>query len=49
MAKIFYVTCPKCGKRFYASIDDYRHKDRKLMCPFCQARFLDEEGNPEEG
>ncbi|MEA4892348.1 MAG: hypothetical protein VB085_07270 [Peptococcaceae bacterium] len=43
MAKIFWVACPKCGKKFYASVDDFRNKDRKLMCPFCQARFLDKE------
>jgi DNA-directed RNA polymerase subunit RPC12/RpoP len=45
MAKIFWVTCPnpKCGKRFYASVDDYKDKERKLMCPFCQERFLDKE------
>lgn len=43
MAKLFWVVCPKCGKKFYASLDDFRHQDRKMMCPFCQARFLDKE------
>lgn len=43
MAKIFWVTCPKCGKKFYASVDDFRHKNIKLMCPFCGHRFFDHE------
>jgi len=43
MARIFWVACPECEKKFYASVDDFRHKDRKMMCPFCQARFLDKE------
>lgn len=43
MSKLFWVTCPKCGKKFYAATMDFRHKDRKLMCPYCQERFLDKE------
>ena len=43
MSKIVGVTCPKCGKKFYASIDDFRNKDRKLLCPYCANRFLDKE------
>jgi len=44
MARIFWVKCPKCKKDFYASKDDFRNKkDRKLLCPFCGARFTDEE------
>ncbi len=45
MSKIFWIACPQCKKKFYAAVDDYRHKDRKMMCPFCQARFLDEEAD----
>ena len=43
MAKIFWVVCPKCDKKFYASTDDYRHKERELMCPFCGDRFIDKD------
>jgi DNA-directed RNA polymerase subunit RPC12/RpoP len=43
MAKIFWIKCPKCEKDFYASLIDFRNQDRKLMCPFCQERFLDKE------
>lgn len=43
MAKIFWVVCPECGKKFYASIDDFRHKPHNLLCPFCSARFRDKE------
>jgi len=31
MAKIFWVTCPKCGKRFYAAQVDFRNKKIKLI------------------
>lgn len=43
MAKIFWIACPECGRKFYASKDDFRLKERKLLCPFCGARFLDKE------
>ena len=43
MSKLFWVTCPKCKKKFYATKDDFRHQDRRMLCPFCQARFLDKE------
>ena len=43
MARIFWITCPKCLKKFYAATDDFRgKKDRMLRCPFCEARFNDE-------
>lgn len=46
MARIFWIVCPKCGKKFYAATDDYRNqKDRKLLCPFCGARFCDDEAS----
>ena len=43
MAKIFWVICPKCEKKFYAASDDFRSKEHRLMCPFCGIRFLDRE------
>ena len=43
MAKIFWVVCPECGRKFYAAKGDFRLKERKLLCPFCGARFLDKE------
>ena len=43
MAKIFWVVCPECERKFYAAKDDFRLKERKLLCPFCGARFLDKE------
>lgn len=43
MPKIFWVTCPRCGGKFYARYDDFRHKKRELACPHCTAKFLDEE------
>ncbi len=43
MARIFWVKCPHCHKRFYAATVDFRHKGRKLWCPFCGAEFLDDE------
>ncbi|MDR1193488.1 MAG: hypothetical protein LBK98_04860 [Peptococcaceae bacterium] len=48
MAKIFWVTCPKCDKRFYASVDDFQGQDRNMMCPFCEGRFTDEEAKEKE-
>jgi DNA-directed RNA polymerase subunit RPC12/RpoP len=44
VARIFWVKCPRCGQRFYASRDDFRlQADRRLRCPFCGARFTDAE------
>jgi hypothetical protein len=39
---IFWVTCPKCGRRFYCD-KELRHNTVRLLCPFCQNRFLDSE------
>jgi hypothetical protein len=30
-------------RQFYAAKDDFRLKERKLLCPFCGIRFLDKE------
>ena len=43
MARIFWVVCPKCGRRFYAATMDFRGQNRKMLCPFCGARFTDQE------
>jgi hypothetical protein len=44
MARIFWVVCAQCLKKFYAAADDFRHqKDRRLLCPYCGARFTDQE------
>lgn len=43
MARIFWVVCPQCAKKFYASKDDFRNKERQLLCPFCGKRFVDRE------
>lgn len=43
MVKIFWVTCPECGRESYAQYGDFRHTDNEIVCPFCQASFLDEE------
>jgi predicted Zn finger-like uncharacterized protein len=43
VARIFWVTCPKCRGRFYCHYDDFRGKDARLLCPYCGHRFLDSE------
>jgi len=43
MARLFWVVCPKCKRKFYAATIDFRGKDRKMHCPFCSALFTDKE------
>ncbi len=43
MAKIFWVTCPKCQGDFYCHTEELRHKKIQLLCPYCNHRFLDDE------
>ena len=43
MPRIFWVTCPECGKRFYCHYGDLRHTTWKLRCPFCEKEFAQEE------
>jgi uncharacterized Zn-finger protein len=43
MARIMWIVCPKCDKRFYVATDDFKGKDRPMLCPFCAARFTDEQ------
>ena len=42
MAKIFWVSCPKCAGEFYCHAQELRHKKVPLLCPYCSHRFLDE-------
>ncbi|MDP6558642.1 MAG: hypothetical protein QF619_00660 [Candidatus Binatia bacterium] len=39
------MTCPKYQGEFYCHTPELRHKNIKLLCPYCGNRFLDEE-NP---
>jgi hypothetical protein len=44
MARIFWVTCPKCRGRFCCHYEELRHnKLFALLCPYCTHRFRDEE------
>ncbi len=43
MTRIFWVTCPRCGDRFYCHHQDLRHTDWKLRCPYCGNEFAQEE------
>ena len=43
MTKIFWVTCPQCKGEFYCHYQELRHKNIKLLCPYCSHQFLDEE------
>ena len=43
MAKIFWVTCPKCQGEFYCHWQELRHKGIPLLCPYCNHRFQDDE------
>ena len=43
VTKIFWVTCPQCKGEFYCHWQELRHKNIKLLCPYCSHQFLDEE------
>lgn len=43
MASIMWVVCPSCDKRFYVATDDFKGKNRPMLCPFCAARFTENE------
>jgi DNA-directed RNA polymerase subunit RPC12/RpoP len=43
MTKIFWVTCPQCNGEFYCHYQELRHKNIKLLCPYCSHQFLDDE------
>lgn len=42
MAQIFYVTCPSCAGKFPCHPELWQ-VDYKLLCPFCQHTFRQEE------
>ncbi|MCL5958236.1 MAG: zinc ribbon domain-containing protein [Chloroflexi bacterium] len=42
MAKVYWVTCPDCGRRYYVSTSLQEQKV-ELMCPFCK-KFFDNPG-----
>jgi len=41
--RIFWVVCPRCGKRFYCHYDDLRRTKWLLRCPFCEKEFDQDE------
>ncbi|ATW26470.1 hypothetical protein DCMF_18485 [Candidatus Formimonas warabiya] len=44
MARMFWVVCPECKKKFYVATIDFKNKkDRRMLCPFCSARFNEDE------
>ena len=43
VTKIFWVTCPQCKGEFYCHYQELRHKNIKLLCPYCSHQFVDEE------
>ncbi|MDO8688984.1 MAG: hypothetical protein Q7R39_03065, partial [Dehalococcoidia bacterium] len=38
MAKVYWVTCPSCGRKYYVSTSLHSQKVQ-LMCPFCKKLF----------
>ena len=42
MPRIFWATCPACTKPFLVSWE-LRHAGVKLICPFCDDRFMPDE------
>ena len=43
VARIFWVTCPKCVKRFYCHAEELLGKKIPLLCPYCGRSFAQEE------
>lgn len=41
MARIMWVVCPECKTKFYVATDDFKGKERPMLCPSCGARFTD--------
>jgi uncharacterized Zn-finger protein len=42
VARIFWVTCPYCARRFYCHYEDLRHSQYDLRCPYCEREFPQE-------
>ena len=47
MANVFWLTCPKCGKKFYAEISMLKIRTN-YHCPFCDLYFDREQVEEEE-
>ncbi len=47
MANIFWITCPKCEKKFYAELAMLRIKTQ-FHCPYCDAYFEKEDIDKEK-
>ena len=46
MARVTYVTCPDCKKRFYVRTEDFiDNPDAYLECPFCTKEFSPVDGD----
>jgi hypothetical protein len=43
MARLFNVVCPECKRKFQCHYGDLRHKNIKLICPYCRVEFDQEE------
>jgi len=43
VTKIYWATCPQCKGEFYCHWQELRHKKIKLLCPYCNQQFLDDE------
>ena len=39
MERIFWVTCPHCGQKYYVDYGLRFKKGLMLICPFCQRSF----------
>lgn len=43
MARIMWVDCPSCEKKFYVATEDFKGTDRPMLCPYCASRFTESE------
>lgn len=42
-SSIFWVQCPRCDGRFYCHSGELRHTDWKVLCPYCENQFHQDE------
>lgn len=42
MAKIYYVKCPECDKKYYIDniLLEQGKEDIKMKCPYCKKAFI---------
>lgn len=45
MVKVYWLTCPKCGWRYYVGESLLRIKDFPTVCPKCKHEYLPEESS----